>query len=329
MITTLTGMEVSNASMYDGASALAEAAMMASGTTKRKKVIVSKSVHPEYREVLKTYLSFQNIELCEIETTCGVTDIEYLKSSLDSNTSCVIIQNPNFFGIIEDMEEIEQITHTNKSLLVMNVNPISLGLLTPPGEYGADIVAGEAQPLGNALNFGGPYLGFIAVNKALVRKMPGRICGMTNDIEGKRAFVLTLQAREQHIRREKSTSNICSNQALNALNATIYLSTLGKAGLHEVALQCTKKAHYLAKLITAGGKYRLLFDKPFFHEFAILLGDVSTSKMNNYLMNRSILGGYDISKNYPQYKNSTLLCVTEKRTQTEMENLVKSMEGIV
>lgn len=329
MITALTGMDVSNASLYDGASALAEAAMMAVDNTKRKKILVSKALHPESRAVLKTYLRFIQAEYAEIEAPQGVTDLEQLKAALDSQTAAVILQNPNFFGIIEDLAAFEPLIHGNKSLFITSVNPVSLGILTPPGETGSDIVVGEGQALGNPLNFGGPYLGFLAVKKALMRKIPGRICGLTNDIDGKRAFVLTLQAREQHIRRDKAVSNICSNQSLNAIAATIHLATLGKAGIREVAEQCLKKAHFTADALTQSGKFKLRYPQPFFHEFVLDLGEITPSKMNIHLHNHNILGGLDLGKCYPEAKHSMLLCVTEKRTEEEIKKLVISMEGCV
>jgi glycine dehydrogenase subunit 1 len=261
MISSLTGMEVSNASMYDGATSSTEAMIMACESTKRKSVIISKTVHPEVRRVIKTYLKFRNIEVIEVEHKGGETDIEKLKDLVSDSTAGVLIQNPNFFGIIESTAEIEKIVHGKKALLVMSVNPISLGVLKTPGEYGADIAVGEGQCLGNSLSFGGPYLGFMATNTKLMRKMPGRIVGQTVDADGKRAYVLTLQAREQHIRRHKATSNICSNQALNALTAAIYLTIMGKQGIKEVASQCFNKAHYAYDKITALKGYKPVFNK--------------------------------------------------------------------
>lgn len=327
MICNITGMEVSNASMYDGATALAEAAFMAEGATRKKDIIVSKTVNPEYREVLKTYAGFRGMNVIEVEGDKGSTNTEKLCSLVNKDTACVMIQNPNFFGIIEDLEDIEKATHNNKALLVLSVDPISLGILKSPGEMGADIVVGEAQALGNSLSFGGPYVGFMATTKKLMRKMPGRIAGQTVDVDGKRAYVLTLQAREQHIRREKATSNICSNQALNALRAAVYLTTLGKKGLYEVAAQSTKKAHYAYNRIIESKKYSDPFNKPFFKEFTIA-SDIEGSKINSTLLKNNILGGYLLDKDYPHYKNSILYCVTEKRTKGEIDALVDVLEGI-
>jgi glycine dehydrogenase subunit 1 len=327
MICNLTGMDVSNASMYDGATAAAEAGMIASENTKRSKVVVSKTVHPDIRRVVKTYMKFNGIEYVEVDESEGVTDIDKLKSVVDSKTAGVIVQNPNFFGIIEDFSEVEKHVHSNKAMLIMHVDPISLGILKTPGEIGADFVVGDGQSLGNSLYFGGPYLGFMAATNKLVRKMPGRIVGQSEDTDGKRAFVLTLQAREQHIRRAKATSNICSNQSLNALKAAVYMSLMGKSGIKAVALQAAQKAHYAQKELTKSGKYKPLFNKPFFKEFA-LKADTEVGKINEVLLENGILGGFDLGRDYPSCSNSLMICVTEKRTREEIDNLVRIMEGI-
>lgn len=325
MICNLTGMDVSNASMYDGATSCVEAAIMATESTRRRSILVSKTLAPEVRKVIKTYMRFRNINVEEIDMIEGVTDVEKLKAAIDKDTAAIIIQSPNFFGIIEDFTDIEKITHENKSMLISYVDPISLAILKKPGELGVDIVVGEAQSLGNSLNYGGPYLGFMATNSKLVRKMPGRIVGQSVDTDGKRAFVLTLQAREQHIRRFKATSNICSNQGLNALIASIYMVTMGKEGLKEVARQSTQKAHYAMKKITESGKYKLAFNKPFFKEFA-LVGEKDVSSINKELLKQNILGGYDLDKDYDNMDNSFLLCVTEKRTKEEIDKLSQVLE---
>lgn len=328
MICELTGLDVANASMYDGPTAASEAAILASQATKRKNVIVSKTVNPETRKVLSTYLKFRDVNYIEVDENAGVTDVEKLKSLVDKDTAAVLVQSPNFFGIIEEVTEVEKIAHSNKSLLIMSVDPISLGILKTPGELGADIAVGEGQALGQNINFGGPCLGFMTVTSKLMRKMPGRIVGETTDVDGKRGFVLTLQAREQHIRREKATSNICSDQTLNSIASAIYLSTLGKKGIKEVAEQSFKKAHYAFNRLINSGKYKPLFaDKPFFKEFALEL-DKDVEKVNESLLQHNILGGYDLEKAYPNYKNSSILCVTEKRTKEEIDNLVKVMEVI-
>ncbi|SNS04652.1 glycine dehydrogenase (decarboxylating) alpha subunit [Anaerovirgula multivorans] len=327
MISNLTGMEVTNASMYDGATACVEAAMMAVENKKRKSLLVSKTVHPEVRKVLQTYMKFRKIQVVEINMTEGVTDIDHLKSIMDTDVAGIILQNPNFFGVIEELTDIEKIVHENKALLINYVDPISLGILKNPGELGADIVVGEGQSLGIPLNFGGPYLGFLATTLKLVRKMPGRIVGQSEDVEGKRAFVLTLQAREQHIRRFKATSNICSNQGLNALMATIYLATMGKKGLKEVAMQSTQKSHYALENIIKSGKYKPVFNKPFFKEF-VISRDIKTRQINQELMNHRILGGYELEGDYPEIQNGLLFCVTEKRSKKQIDKLVEIMEGI-
>lgn len=327
MISDLTGMDMANASMYDGATSAAEAAMVAVGHTKRKKVIVSCAVHPEVRKVLKTYMKFHEVQLAESDYLDGETDIEKLESIVDDTAAAVIIQNPNFFGVIEEVQDIERIAHRHKALLIMNVYPISLGILKTPGEFGADIAVGEGQPLGNHLNFGGPYLGFMASTYKLMRKIPGRIVGQTQDVDGKRAFVLTLQTREQHIRREKATSNICSNEALNALAAAVYLTVMGKKGIREAAGMCSKKAHYAFNEVTLSGKYRAVFKKPFFNEFTVK-SSVDVKKLNGELLKRGILGGYSLQYDYPELSNCLLLCVTEKRTRDEIENLKTQMEAI-
>jgi glycine dehydrogenase subunit 1 len=328
MIAELTGMEVSNASMYDGATACAEAAMISMENTKRNTVVVSKTVHPDTRKVLETYIKFHGGVIIEVDYKDGETDIESLNNVVDKNTAAVIVQNPNFFGIVEDLTQVEEITHSNKSLFIMSVDPISLGILKTPGEIGADIVVGEGQSLGNAMNFGGPYLGFMASTTKLMRKMPGRIVGQTEDLDGKRAFVLTLQAREQHIRRQKATSNICSNQSLNALTAAVYMSVMGKEGIKEVAEQCMRKAHYAYNELIKSGQCKPVFNKPFFKEFAVETV-VNSSAINDELLQSGILGGYSLEKDYSHLKNSLLFCVTEKRSKEEIDKLVKLMEEIV
>ena len=327
MICNLTGMEVSNSSMYDGATATMEAASLAVVSTKRKTVIVSKSVNPETRKVLKTYLKFKGHNLIEVDLNDGVTDIEKVKGLLNKDVAAVIIQTPNFFGLLEEVEELEKVVHSNKSLLIMNVDPISLGILKSPGSLGADIVVGDGQCLGANMSFGGPGLGFMNTTKKLMRKMPGRIVGETEDVDGNRGFVLTLQAREQHIRREKATSNICSDQTLMSIGAAMYMATLGKEGIKEVAKQCLAKSHYAYNELIKSGKYKPVFNKPFFKEFAIR-AEASPCEINKELLKSNILGGYNLEKVYPEYENSMLLCVTEKRTREDIDKLVKVMEAI-
>lgn len=327
MICSLTGMDVSNASMYDGGTAAAEAAMMAIENTKRKRIVVSRTVHPDIRKILKTYLRFKNAEYIEAEEADGVTDFEKLRALVDGNTAGVIVQNPNFLGIIEDYSEIEKLVHSNKSLLIMEVNPISLGILKTPGEIGADIAVGEGQSLGNSLSFGGPYLGFMAATSKFTRKIPGRIAGQSEDVDGKRAFVLTLQAREQHIRRQRAASNICSNQALNALRAAIYMSLLGREGIKEAAIQSMQKAHYAHSELIKSGKFKPLFNKPFFNEF-VIKGDTKAADVTKILLQNKILGGYEIGNDYSLYMDAMMFAFTEKRTREEIDKLIQVMEGI-
>ncbi|AFS77157.1 glycine dehydrogenase [decarboxylating] subunit 1 [Gottschalkia acidurici 9a] len=327
MICNLTGMDVTNASMYDGPTACVEAAILACSDAKKDKIIVSKSVNPETREVLKPYLHARNLEIVEVDTENGATNLEQLKSLVDEDTAGVIVQSPNFFGIIEDVEEVEKITRqAKKAKLIMYTDPISLAVLKSPKDMNVDIVVGDAQVLGSPMAFGGPHIGFLAVNSKLVRKIPGRIVGQTEDVDGNRAFVLTLQAREQHIRRYKATSNICSNQGLNAIMTTIYLTTMGKEGLREVALQSTQKAHYAFNELTKSGKYKPLFPgQSFFKEFAVT-SDKCAKEVNEGLLKENILGGYELSKDYSELANGLLLAVTEKRTKEEIDKLVSAME---
>lgn len=328
LIANLTGMDVSNASLYDVGSGLGEAAIMATNITRKDEIVVSKTVNPDSRRVLKTYAHVQGLKVIEIDETDGVTNLEELEKNIGKNTAAVIVQNPNFFGIIEDVKAIEEITHSNKkTMLVVSVDPISLGILKSPGELGADIAVGEGQSLGLPLNFGGPYLGFIATTEKYMRKLSGRIVGESVDEDGNRAFVLTLQAREQHIRREKASSNICSNQGLNTLASAVYMVAMGKSGLKEVATQSTIKAHYAYNSMINTGKYKPLFNKPFFKEFAVT-SDIAGEKVNESLLKDNILGGFLLDTYYPQYKDGILYCVTEKRTKEEIDKLVNVLEGI-
>lgn len=327
MICSITGMDVSNASLYDGASAFAEAAAMAYEATKRKEIIAIRSISPESRVVLSTYANYKGMSLVECGIKNGVADLQLLKEMISENTAAVLVQSPNFFGCIEDIKEISEIAHNNKSLLIVSCDPISLAILKAPGDIGADIVVGEGQPLGNPLGFGGPYLGFIAAKKEFTRRMPGRIVGQTVDKNGKRGFVLTLQTREQHIRREKATSNICSNQALNALAATIYLSVMGKKGFKKVAELSMHKAHYAYKKLIETRLFSPAFDSPFFKEFLLIYhGDVE--KLNKHLLERKIIGGLSIEKYYPEFKGGYLVAVTEKRTKEDIDRLVSEVVSL-
>jgi glycine dehydrogenase subunit 1 len=328
MICELTGMEVSNASLYDGPTAMAEAGMMACAATKRTKLLVSRAVHPEYREVLKTYAYGQRLEIVEIGMGDGLTDLDELGDRMGDDIAGCIVQYPNFFGCVEPLEELAALTRHCGALFIAVVNPIAMGILEPPGSFGADIVVAEGQPLGNPLSFGGPYLGILATTRALVRRMPGRIIGQTTDLDGRRAFVLTLQAREQHIRREKATSNVCSNQALNALAATVYLSYMGKQGLCEVARQCMLKTQYAIERLTSIKGVERLFSTAVFHECAFKL-PASPAAVNKKLLEHGIIGGYELAKDYPRYENSVLLAFTEARTKEEIDTLAERLEAVL
>lgn len=325
MVCELTGMDVANASMYDGASALAEAALMACQTVQRGEVAVARSVHPEYRSVLDTYTKFIGIKVIEVGYVNGRIDMADLESKVSSNTAAVILQSPNFFGVIENLGDVGAVAHRNKALFIAAVDPISLGILKSPGESGADIVVGEGQSLGNSPSFGGPCLGFFAATKELLRRMPGRIAGQTTDKSGNRGFVLTMQTREQHIRREKATSNICSNQALNALAATIYLSTLGRRGLKELAELCLQKSHYAYDRLIETGSFEPCFNAPFFKEFAVK-SKVQVAELNKKLLDKNIMGGYDLSIAYPELEGGWLVAVTEKRSKADMDKLKNVIE---
>jgi glycine dehydrogenase subunit 1 len=323
MICDLTGMDVANSSMYDGGTALAEAAMLCAGHTKRKKIIISSAVHPEALEVVKTYAKGQRLEIIEVPNKDGVTDPETLKGFINDETAAVIVQYPNFFGRIEPLKELEKIIHAHKSLFVVSSNPLSLGVLTPPGKFGADIVVGDAQVFGIPTAFGGPYCGYFAVTSKLMRKVPGRLVGQTTDDQGRRGFVLTLQAREQHIRRDKATSNICSNQALNALAAAVAMTALGKQGVKEMASANLQKAHYAKTAFKANG-FEVEYDGPSFNEFVIKLNK-PVKEINRQLLQKGIIGGYDLGRNYSELVNHMLVCVTELRTKEEIDTLVKEL----
>jgi len=327
MICELTGMDAANASMYDGASAAAESVTIAAGLTRRKRALVSRTVHPETRTVIRTYAVGHNIDVEEIPLENGLTSVKSLEDKLGKDVSCVVIQEPNFFGNLEPVHEIAEKVRQAGATLIVCVNPISLGVLRPPSEYGAEIVVGEGQVLGNPMAFGGPYLGVLAVKKRYLRRMPGRLAGVTKDTRGQRGFVLTLQTREQHIRRERATSNICSNEALNALAATVYLSWLGKEGIKELSANCVKKAHYLAERISAIKGFSLAWEVPFFNEFAVKC-PVDPEKIVKSLLDKKILAGYPLGRAYPEMKDYLLIAVTEKRTKKEMDDLLAGLEGL-
>lgn len=327
MVCELTGAEVSNASMYDGPTSMAEAAMMAAGHTGKNRVIVSRAVHPEAREILTTYAYGQGVALQEVGYTAdGVTDLSELESQLDENTGAVIVQYPNFFGSIEDLREIEKLVHSKGALLIVKSNPVALGVLEAPGKLGADIVVGDMQPFGVHPAYGGPHCGYFATTTKLMRKMPGRIIGQTKDENGKRGFVLTLQAREQHIRREKATSNICSNQALVALAASVSLTALGKQGVQEMAMMNLQKAHY-AKQAFTNANLEVVFAAPFFNEFVVKVNK-PVAEVNKALLPANIIGGFDLGRKYPELEGHMLIAVTELRTKEEIDSLVQELEAI-
>jgi len=323
MIAELTGMDLANSSMYDGGTSLAEAGMLAAGHTKRKKLLVSNAIHPEYRDVVATYAYGQSIEIVTIPTKDGVTDIEALKTLLDENTAAVMVQYPNFFGQVEDIKTIGDLTHEVKGLCIVSSNPLALGVLTPPGKLGADITVGDAQVFGIPESFGGPYCGYFATTTKLMRKVPGRLVGETVDQNGRRGYVLTLQAREQHIRREKATSNICSNQALLALAASVTMTALGKQGVKEMAKQNIVKTRFAKNAFEAAG-FTVPFQGAHFNEIVVKTNR-PVSEINNKLLEKGIIGGFDLGSVYPELDNHVLIAVTELRTKEEIESLVAEM----
>ncbi len=323
----LTGMDVANASMYEGATALAEATHMAQVQTGRSKLVMLDSVHPEYRMVTKGMLMYMGAKIIEVPSDDGVTDLNKLADAIDAETAAVVVQYPNFFGCIEDLETIGNMAKAHGALFIVAAYPIALGILRPPGECGADIVCGEGQSLGIPMSFGGPYLGYIAVKESLIRRMPGRLAGVTTDCRGQRGLTLTLQAREQHIRREKATSNICSNQALMALNATIYLSLLGRDGLREVAVQSLTKAHYLKKELEKLHGLKFPFSAPFFNEFVVQVPN--SEKTLKKMRKEGILAGVPLECWYPALQNHLLIAVTEKRTAPELQEYIEVMGGLL
>jgi glycine dehydrogenase subunit 1 len=329
LICELTGLDVANASLYEGGSAVAESVLMAvSIDPDRSKVLIAESVHPEYRQSLVTYLANIPKEIVTLPTPGGALEPSDLKAQLDDKTLCLIVQHPNFFGHLEDVDTISKLCKQHGALFVVSFDGISLGLLKPPGDYGADIAVGEGQCLGNPMSFGGPYLGMMACRDQFVRKIPGRIVGQTVDRTGKRCWVLTLQTREQHIRREKATSNICTNQGLFALRTAVYLAALGPQGLRETANLCLQKAHYLADELCKLPGVSLRFQKPFFKEFTLQVpGDVPA------LMRDLLAGGYHgglpLARWYPSLGNCLSMAVTEKRTRRELDGFVAAIKKLL
>ena len=329
LICQLTAMEVSNASMYDGASSLAEAVWMAGRVTKRRKILLSEAVHPEYQKVIQTYIDPDQVEIILIPYRKGEgrTDERKLSDLLDGEVSGVVIQSPNFFGVVEDLHPMADKVHEAGGLMIVGFSEaVAYGILKPPGEEGADIVAGEGQSFGIPLSYGGPYLGIFATREKFVRNMPGRLVGETVDLEGKRGFVLTLATREQHIRRERATSNICTNEGLCALMATIFLSCLGKKGLRELALMNLSKAEYAKKVASQIRGCKLVFSSPTFNEFVLRIQG-EPDRVLERLKWKKILGGFPLGRFYPEMNDHLLVTVTEMNTKEEIDRWAEALEG--
>ena len=328
LITRLTGMDVSNASLYEGATAATEAVLMACSATGREgRVVVAQGVHPEYRQTLASYLAHLGTEVVTLPAADGVIVPEDLIAAINDQTACVLVQHPNFFGCLEDVERLVEIAHERGAMFVVAVDPISLGVLKRPGDYNADIVVAEGQSLGTPMQYGGPYLGIMACREALVRRMPGRIAGETVDRRGKRCWVLTLQTREQHIRREKATSNICTNQGLLALRATVYLSLLGPQGLRELSELCLQKTRYAAEALTRSGRLSLPFSRPTFKEFVVRDHDGAVDQLLAQAAAAGFFAGVPLGQWYPDLADCFLVAVTEKRTKQEIDALAAVLAG--
>ena len=327
-ICRLTGLDVANASMYDGASATAEAALLAINSTGRTKVVVSEAVNPLFREVLATYTSGREIEIVNVafDQKSGFTDLDKLESLVDDKTACIIMAQPNFFGMLEDISSGAELAHKHGALMVAVVDPIAAALLKTPAECGADIAVGEGQPLGINLNFGGPLLGFFAVSKKLIRLMPGRLVARTVDEDGRPGFVLTLQTREQHIRRDKATSNICTNQALCATAAAVYISLLGKTGLKKVALLSMEKTHQAANKIIELGRFEPYFDGDFVRETVVKTPIPAKELIDKMIKDDGVLPGINLGRFYPGLENGLLLAATEKCTDADVDALIKGLK---
>jgi glycine dehydrogenase subunit 1 len=329
LITRLTGLDVSNASLYDGGSATAEAVLMAISSTQRYgKVVVPASLHPEYRQTIVTYLANLGVEVVTVGTPSGIARPQDFAAVVDNATACIVVQQPNFFGCIEDATSLASIAHDAGALVVAAFDPISLGLLKRPGDWGADIAVAEGHTLGTPMQYGGPYLGIMACREKLVRRMPGRIAGETVDRRGKRCFVLTLQTREQHIRREKATSNVCTNQGLFALRATIYLSLLGPQGLRETANLCLQKSRYAAEQLTKHDRFELAFDAPTFKEFVIRDRQGRVDELIATALDAGFLAGVSLGQWCPEMKDCFLVAVTENRTRDEIDSFVSAIPKV-
>ncbi len=332
MICELTGMGISNASLLDGASALGEAVIMARRHTRNSRVILPKTVHPAYRNVARTYGEPHGVEFLNVPLQGSQLNLDSLAEELDDDTAALVVQYPNFYGSLEEMEKIaELLENLKKTLLIVVANPIALGLLNPPGEFGADIVVGEGQPLGNGVNYGGPNLGYMAIkdDRRMLRQLPGRLVGKTEDVEGETGYVMTMQTREQHIRREKATSNICTNQALNALMAAIYLATMGKKGIQEVANQCYQKTRYLRARLAEIEGVEVVNQDNHFNEFWLKIDRPETSleEVEQKMCEKDILPGVNLAEMTDQ--KGLLVCVTEKKTRQDLDNYVRSLEVVL
>ena len=328
MVCQLTGLDVANASLYDGSTAVVEAALLAVGPTGTGEVLVSRALDPQYRATLRTYAWARGFSLREIALEEGATSLAELEAAVGHDTKAVIVQQPNFFGVLEDVREIERLVHRTGALYIVAITePASLGVLEAPGSYGADIVAGEGQSLGSPIGFGGPALGLFAAKEQFTKRLPGRLVGKTVDDRGQQGYVLTLQTREQHIRRERATSNICTNQALLALATTIYLAALGKQGFADLGAQCLRRAHYAAERIAAISGFSPLFTRPFYDEFAVRT-PLPAEQLNAALRERGIIGGYDLARDYPELGDAMLFAVTETRTREDIETLSAALEEI-
>ncbi|CAN5480901.1 aminomethyl-transferring glycine dehydrogenase subunit GcvPA [soil metagenome] len=325
MIAELTGMEVSNASLYDGATALAEGALLTVSTRRgRKRIVMSKGIHPYYRQVVETYVSGLGVEIVDVPLTDGelTTDLDAVSPYLDDELACIVVGSPNFYGSIEDVAAFADKAHEAGGMLVVSTYPVSLGLLVPPGELEADVVTAEGQPFGTGQNYGGPVVGLLATRQSLVRQMPGRLVGMTTDTEGKRGYVLALQTREQHIRREKATSNICTNQGLMALAATTYLATMGSAGVRKIAEICYQNAHYLAAQLEETGRFSVVNKSAFFNEFTVDSEEAPAS-LNKRLRDAGITGGLDLGKINENMSGRLLLAATELTGKDAIDQFVE------
>ncbi len=327
MICQLTGMDVSNASMYDGATAFAEAALMAARVTKRRRVVVSGAVHPEWREVLATYVQSGTLEVVEVAATGGVTDAPSVAAQMDGSTAALLVTSPTWYGTLEDLASLGVLAHEVGALFIVGTHPILLGIMEPPASYGADIVVAEGQALGNAASYGGPGLGIFACRKEHIRQMPGRVAGRTTDVDGRTGFVLTFSTREQHIRREKATSNICSNHALNALAAGVYLAAVGQEGLAGIGEACIAKAHYLEGALLETGSFERVFESCFGNEFTLrYLGDVKAMQAD--MLTRGFLAGLDLVRFNPADAGLVLFAVTERHTRETLDRFVEEVSAL-